>query len=116
MTVAEEIGTVRIALAGSGTAKIDWGDGATDRIALGVKPDTVVRRYADSSGVRRIRIEGAVSVPDCSKCGLTALDVRGNSGLRELDCSFNGLTGLDASKNTVLKRLNCAGNQLGLVN
>jgi len=95
---------VRIGLAGTGTATIDWGDGSeaeTKEIVQGGRSG-FSREFSDGSS-RTITITGdSITLFNCSNNQITALDVSRNTALTYLDCSENQLTALDISRNTAL--------------
>jgi Leucine-rich repeat (LRR) protein len=108
----EKTETVTFTVEGSGEVVIDWGDGAIDFFTIDADPTEAVHRYPDLFAEQRIRITGEVSALDCSRNGLTALDVSSNAALTNLDCSFNELTALYTGGNAELRLLRCAGNCL----
>ena len=111
--VSQYSGNMRIWLAGSGTATIDWGDGLpSTTYTLSAERKEYSRNYSDATP-RTISISGENIVNlRCYSNQLTSLDVSKNTVLTELHCDNNQLTSLDISKNTELIYLLCYGNQL----
>ena len=137
MTTAKE-GLVFIALAGTGTAIVDWGYGTQNDTVVIISSNenfpTVFRHEYIVSTPRTITIIGnnithfscdhnylitldisnntALEFLERSSNQLTSLDVSRNIDLKFLDCSNNRLNSLDVSNNTALGLLNCGSNQL----
>jgi len=122
MTTAKE-GLVRIALAGTGTAIINWGDGTPDETVTLTDLTTRYNHTYTSANARTITITGDdVTYLHCGhhvldtwtivENQLTALDVSKNPMLTRLYCSYNKLKNLDLSKNPVLTELYCSNNEL----
>jgi hypothetical protein len=133
---------VYIAIGGSGTATIDWGDGSpvetcefTDWLDDWGNPGSDEYNHAYSgSGERTVTVTGnevtrffcggnrvtaldvsrnvALTMLGCSSTQLESLDVSRNVALTSLACSFNKLTELDVSRNTELVELHCQSNRL----
>ena len=68
------------------------------------------------NGLRKLKLNNALTYLDCSRNLLTELDVSKNTALKFLNCNFNGLTELDVNKNTALTQLICGYNQLTELN
>jgi len=108
------VGEVTIALYGTGSVTIDWGNGST-KVTETLPFDTYVEfsHNYSTSNIRTIRIFGDnIMGLNCSDNQLTSLDVSRNTKLTGLYCFNNQLTSLDVSKNTLLFHLGCGGNQL----
>ena len=106
---SDKKGTVRIELAGSGTANIDWGDGLeVETITLSETRLLKTHAYSDNS-IRTITIFGEnITEFFCKICELKSLDVSNNPSLIFLYCGDNPqLKNLDISKNVELKKLDC---------
>ena len=103
---------LKIAIFGTGTMKIDWGDGMRE-ILTSSKNDREQRKYAFShtyldKSTRKITISGKyIFLLYCPDNQITNLDVSQNYALKYLDCHGNPLENLDLSKNTMLKNLHC---------
>lgn len=61
---------------------------------------------------KRVSIYGNISTLDCSRNGITSLDISNNTVLKELNCGINELSSLNTSKNIALTKLNCDYNKL----
>jgi len=123
-----EEGKVEIFLRGTGTAKIDWGDGSPiqthELMVLNRKIDGFWIRYwqyhplfshtyANKNDTYTITVIGEnITLLICSDIGLIHLDVTDNPALIYLDCSNNQLTNLNVRRNTSMTHLNCSNNQL----
>jgi len=120
-------GKVSIAMAGTGTMTIDWGDGTknkTHTLKAYNKKDWHTDLLTDRSKYRyshvysgksdhTITIIGEnITHLNCGSLGLTNLDVSNNSSLTYLYCPKNNLMNLDVTKNTALKVLHCSDNHL----
>ena len=100
-------------IAGSETATMNWGDGATQTIAVTESFKSIQHTYVDASGSRTVTITGPnITGFKCSGYGLTALDVSKYPALTWLECNNNQLTTLDVSRHTALTGLECYNNQL----
>jgi Leucine-rich repeat (LRR) protein len=117
MTMTTLAGEVKIYLAGTGTATINWGDGSECETHKLIpfekkKRDKLHHAYSDES-VHTITITGEkITWLNCGENQLTKLDVSQNTALTKLWCYRNQLTTLDVSKNTALIQLWCYSNQL----
>ena len=115
LTVSESGPNVKFGLAGSGDARIDWGDGKSDAVTLGAELQDISHDYPDDSAYHTITIVGTeVTGLDCQMNNLTSLDVSENTALEELECADNKLTSLDVSRNTMLELLDCSANQFSV--
>ena len=118
ITTTTTYGEVRILIAGSGSATIDWGDGSpVETLVLKdfLNWDEDGHAYSHKfSGTPpyAVKITGNVTHLNCQGMGITSLDVKRNTQLIELTCPENQLTSLDVSKNPELTELNCSNNQL----
>ena len=139
MTTAVGNGTVNLAFKGTGSVRVEWGDGNVDNFSLTSNEKNYDRTYS-SSGSHTIMVtmfdadiidficsENKLTTLDisqcknllrltCSKNELTSLDVTNNTALKELHCADNKLTSLNVSKNTLLESLLCYGNNLTSLN
>jgi len=108
-------GTIAFGIAGNGPVNIAWGDGTANTVGgLSATSTQFTHTYAEG-GSYNVSIEGSVTGLDCSRCGLSALDLTGAPTLASLDVSGNPLatfaTGgkpieaLDLSGNTVISEL-----------
>ena len=115
MTTAKK-GEVKLRLAGTGTAVINWGDGTPDKtVTLSTHEDDsdVISHTYSISTPRTITITGDnIAELSCGNNQLTALDVSRNTTLTSLNCWGNQITSLDVSGNKLLERLYCFQNQL----
>lgn len=102
-------GTVRLWLAGTGSAVIDWGDGNTNTYTLSATAASIDHIYADGANYAAT-ITGSVTYLDCKGNQISSLDVSGNPTLTYLNCSGNMLTSLDLSSNPLLKDVKMANN------
>ena len=115
-------GEVRIKIAGTGTATIDWGDGKQCETLMlsALKGDELYdnKKYGykhDFGSDRNVTVTVTgknITHLGCSKNGVTRLDVSNNTALKVLDCSRNQLMYLDVSHNKSLVELFCGYNQL----
>lgn len=64
------------------------------------------------TNLKGVELFTALTVLDCSKNKLTALDVSKNTKLKQLHCNGNQLPVLNVTKNTALTKLICGSNQL----
>jgi Leucine-rich repeat (LRR) protein len=111
---------IKIRLAGTGTATINWGDGS-ETVTHNLMPYdekekddayTLCFKYSDWS-VRTITISGEnITYLDCSRNLVVKLDVSQNIALAVLICSNNRITALDVSNNTALTKLDCGDTLL----
>ena len=106
-------GTVEIAMAGNGSATIDWGDNSeikTHQFSSGYS--FFEHEYSDSFDciitITGVCIEGLI----CNKINLNSLDVSDNIALVSLFCDHNLLADLNVSKNIALTSLSCDHNKL----
>jgi len=112
-------GKVKIYLAGTGTATINWGDGSKsethnlifNNFDIFCGKNSFIHTYSDASA-HTITINGNITDLTVELNHLTALDVSQNTALIKLDCLGNQLTELNLSKNSALKDLRCDNNQL----
>lgn len=122
MTTAKE-GLVRIALSGTGTAVINWGDGAPNETVTFTGSITRYSHTYAGTTAHTITIIGddimsfwCGSDPsyngDIFNNQLISLDVNENSALTRLNCNYNELKNLDLSKNPALTDLYCDHNEL----
>ena len=111
-----KFGHFNLALAGSGTIIIDWGDGSpiTHQAPEGEMEGAFINYggYALDGQPRTIIVTGNITGMLCYDDQLTDLDVSGCKTLAYLGCPFNQLTSLDVSNNAVLEFLMCQDNQL----
>ena len=99
MTVAATANSVRISLAGSETAVVNWRDGNKQTITLTGSRQEIEHSYSSSPNSRTITITGTnITELDCNENQLTALDVSKNTALTTLWCGNNQLTVLDVSQ------------------
>ena len=118
MTMTTLAGEVEIYLAGTGTAIINWGDGSKSQkrklnpFDWREKLGKYKKRYSDNSAHTITITGGNITVVNCGRNQLTALDVSQITALEDLDCRVNQLTTLDLSRNTALKYLGCVSNKL----
>lgn len=61
---------------------------------------------------KRVTIYGDINTLDCSRNGISSLDISNNTVLKELNCGINELSSLNTSKNIALTKLNCDYNKL----
>jgi len=110
---SDKKGTVRIELAGSGTASIEWGDGSEiETVTLSKTRSPKTHNYSDNV-IRDITIFGEnITEFKGNLCELTSLDVSKNVKLKYLSCFGNRLTYLDVSNNVELEHLLCEANSL----
>ena len=113
-------GEASVALIGSGSATIDWGDGSpveTHELKSNEGQDNddytdmIYRHTYSITSACTITVTGG-NIRHLITFGLTGLDVSRNAQLTVLDCSFNQLTDLDLSNNTQLRWVDCRGNRL----
>ena len=126
---------VQLAMAGTGTITVDWGDGTDETFTLTsdyyfvstpgvyytIAPPKYnylyVHNYSDNSSYS-IKITGEnITHFSCAKYlsfsnRITSLDVSKNIKLTVFDCGGNSLTNLNVSKNIRLTELECIGNSL----
>ena len=113
MTVPSTTAEVTIGLGGSGTVKIEWGDGTSSTKTLSKEAKYYQYTYPSSNTNRTLKITGnTVTYISCAKMDLTSLDVTKSPDLKNIECQYNKLTALDISKNTALKILYCQSNEL----
>lgn len=112
------------ALAGYGSATIDWGDGSEPQSvflrkipqieeAMRFQKGWLVPHTYTKNGKKNIVITGNVTGLVVLMRGMaTAIDVSRMPGLEFLDCYHQQLTSLDVSRNTALWQLRCGRNRL----
>jgi len=104
-----------IALAGNGSATVDWGDGSpkeTKSVEVGSSWPEFTHEY-ENEATHTITITGNnIQRMMCRYNQLKTLDVSKNSALIDLECQGNLLTSLDMSGLTKLQALRCDNNQL----
>ena len=113
-------GEMKIQLAGTGTATIDWGDGSEieTRELLPCEEDwnketALQHRYPDWSPYNMTITGENITHLDCGRNHyVVKLDVSKNTALKVLLCGNNRIRGLDVSQNTALTRLDCSNNRL----
>ncbi|MCL2642477.1 MAG: InlB B-repeat-containing protein, partial [Candidatus Bathyarchaeota archaeon] len=103
---------VTIAIRGSGSATVNWGDSSSNSYTLSPDSDCVCAHSYTSSVSRTITITGKVTHLQCNGNELTDLNVTGNSLLETLYCSNNLLTSLSVSGLANLRTLYCDSNKL----
>lgn len=111
---SDKKGTVKIELAGSGTATIDWGDNSdVQTVTLSEKRSPITHGYIDKT-IRTITIWGeSITEFSCEICEIKTLDVSNNPTLTFLHCGDNPqLNKIDISKNVALKYLDCYNSGL----
>lgn len=94
---------VRILIAGTGIATINWGDGSSSTHTISPENPSMSHRhkYSNTAATHTytITIIGEnITYLDCSYMGLTSLDISKNAALKNLECYHNNLTNLDVSK------------------
>ena len=116
-------GLMSINLLGTGSATIDWGDGASEEVTLFASDDwSILSSHAfdhpySSAAAKTITVTGAVTGFGSYHNGRASdLNVSGCPGLKLLDCNTEAFTALDLSKNTKLEILDCGNNQLAALN
>ena len=130
MTTTTKSGEIKLFLAGSGAATIDWGDGHDNDSHFLHEYASLDWQYDDieskidskyeythnygGSDSRPIMICGEnITHLACSYVVLTDINVSDNSSLKYLDCSYNQeIDKLNISKNTELTHLYCSYNIL----
>jgi Leucine-rich repeat (LRR) protein len=94
---------------------VDWGDGTEEELSN--LDSTEVRHTYAGAGEHTVRIQAEnLSLFNCIRQRLTALDVSNCTALTGLKCLENQLSALDVSSNTALKMLRCEYNQLSELN
>ncbi len=124
LTTAFEGDMSGFALAGSGTATINWGDGSPEQ---SVELQTLVldnygqiaashhvpHTYAEGSGTKTIKVTGTITGMDSGNtASVTSVDVTTMSSLKYLDLYDEKLTALNVTKNTALTWLRCPFNAI----
>jgi Leucine-rich repeat (LRR) protein len=113
MTMTTQKERVEIALSGSDTVTIDWGDDRKSYDYTLSNFTTIFRNDYSDTSVHIITIIGDnVKYINCSEQQIINLDVSKNIALEVLSCYNNQLTNLYISQNTILKELYCFSNQL----
>jgi hypothetical protein len=116
---------VRLYVAGSGKATIDWGDGSPQKtITLEPLPQSNWRAiekgndwktthdFDKTGNARSVTITGNVTGLSVDGIGLGSLDVTGMAGLEWLNCNYTTLATLDLSESISLRGLTCSHNNL----
>ena len=112
MTLKEK-GKIKIRMAGSGTASINWGDGITSEIKTLSKELSTYSHVYTENIVRTVTIiSDNITGFNCKNIQLINLDVSKNTVLELLVCLNNQLVSLDVSNNTLLNLLDCGRNLL----
>ena len=95
MTMTTEAEEVKISLAGTGTAKIYWGDGSNDIDTIDDDCKDFNHTYKSAS-IHTVTVSGYdITLLHCNDNQLTGLDVSNNTALELLHCGSNQLTDLD---------------------
>ena len=90
MIMTTEAKEVKIALAGTGTATIDWGDGSKNDVTeIGIDYEEFRHTYK-SATTHNITVSGNnITGLRCERKELTGLDVSNNTALKNWECDKN---------------------------
>jgi len=110
--ITKKSGIVRIYIAGSGYASIDWGDGSIAKyISVGSSAGYIDHAYTGMVACTITITSKNVTSLECPNNNLINLDVSENKVLKVLYCHDNELASLNVNSNTALTSLNCSDNK-----
>ena len=135
MTMTTEAASVLVHMQGTGTMRIDWGDGTANTTGtlweegwieythnfsgtlshtITITGENIISLYCQSNLLTDLDVSKntALTFLFCYDNLLMNLDVSKNISLSWLSCYSNPLTSIDVSNNTKLKELYCSDNQL----
>ena len=136
MTMTTKYSNVYIAMYGTGSVIIDWGDGTPKEMyeftaslysinlyinhyyskpiehTIKIIGKNIEKLFVDNITTLDVSNNPKLKLLNCYFCQFTTLDVSNNPELTSLSCSFSQLTTLDVSNNTELTSLFLKSNQL----